>query len=233
MKTEFAGMLRYCALLEANNDRAWFHANHRQYEEAKADFTALTEQLKYMVAERADSALGERLMFTPAKQMLYRIPRDMRVYRNQPPYNPSFRAYLAPDRHAVWPVGYFYMIAPGGRSQFGTGAWCPDADWLRRIRGAISAQFPRFLDALAATGYPLEEGEKLKRVPAGFDSDDPAGEFLKYKEWFVSRTFQDEELTSFDAFTEAAAEAVAAMEPWRRFFDDAFAQKPHGLWDGE
>ena len=76
--------------------------------------------------------------------MLYRIPRDMRIYKHQPPYNPSFRAYIAPDRHAVWPVGYFYQVQPGDRSHFGTGGWCPDADWLRKVRGYISENFDRF-----------------------------------------------------------------------------------------
>ena len=229
---DFERMLRYCALLEQHNDRPWFHENHGLYEEAKRDFTELTEQLKYTVAEHAGSALSERLLFVPAKNMLYRIPRDMRIYKHQPPYNPSFRAYIAPDRHAVWPVGYFYQVQPGDRSHFGTGGWCPDADWLRKVRACISENFDRFSIALADCGLPLS-GEKLQRVPAGFDPGDPAGEYLKYKEWFVSASFRDAELDSFDAFAGRVAALVERMEPLRRFFDDAFAQKPRSSWDTE
>ena len=152
----FERMLRYCAQLEMNNDRAWFHDNHRLYEEAKRDFTELTDLLKYTVAERCGPALAERLMYADARNLLYRIPRDMRIHRHQPPYNPSFRAYIAGDRHAVWPVGYFYRVQPGDRSMFGTGAWCPDADWLRHVRGYISENFDRFFAAFNACGYHFE-----------------------------------------------------------------------------
>lgn len=227
---DFERMLSYCAQLEANNDRTWFHENHKFYEEAKRDFTNLTEQLKYKVAELTTPELAERLIFANAKDMLYRIPRDMRVWKNAPPYNPAWRAYIAGDRHATWPVGYFYMIAPGDRSHFGTGGWCPDNVWLRKVRTYISEHYGRFADALEACGYPLE-GEALKRVPAGFDPLDPAGEYIKHKEWFVSEHFRDSELTSFDAFAERTAQAVRRMEPLRRFFDDAFSQKVHSPWE--
>ena len=229
---DFDRMLRYCALLEKNNDRAWFHANHKLYEQAKADFIELTEQVKYRVADCCGPELAERLLYASAKDLLYRIPRDARVWRNAPPYNPSWRAYIAGDRHAMWPVGYYYMIAPGDKSHFGTGGWCPDAEWLRRIRSYISANFERFAAALSASGYPLS-GERLKRVPANFDPADPAGEYLKYKEWFIGEPFRDAELTDFDGFTARVAEAVRRMEPLRRFFDDAFAQKPRSPWDSE
>lgn len=229
----FDRMLRYCALLEANNNRTWFHENHKFYEEAKQDFTDLTELLKFKVAERTDPDFAERILFVNPRDMLYRIPRDMRVWRNAPPYNPTWRCYIAPDRHALRPVGYFCMIAPGGRSHFGTGGWCPDADWLRRVRSYISENFDRFFEAFTACGYPLlEQGDnKLKNVPKGFDPGDPAAEFLKYKEWFVSETFPDEALTEFESFADRAAEAAERMEPLRRFFDDAFAQKKHMPWE--
>lgn len=227
---EFDRMLRYCAQLELNNDRAWFHEHHDEYEAAKRDFTALTEQLKYRVAELTAPDLAERLVFANAKDMLYRIPRDMRVWKNAPPYNPTWRAYIAGDRHAVTPVGYFYMIAPGNRSHFGTGGWCPDADWLRHVRGYISGHYDRFADALEQSGYPLE-GDALKRVPRDFDPEDPAAEYLKYKEWYVSRHFRDNELTDFDNFTRKVANAVRRMEPLRQFFTDAFSQKNRQPWE--
>ena len=230
---EFERMLRYCAALELNNDRTWFHENHRWYEEAKADFIELTEQLKFKVAEKTSPVLAERLLYAKAKDLLYRIPRDMRIRRNAPPYNPSWRAYLAADRHSIWPVGYYYMIAPGNRSHFGTGAWCEDQDWLRHIRGYISDHFDRFFEAYTEAGYPLleEEGNKLKKVPRGFEPGDPAAEFLKYKGWYVAVSFPDETLTDFDGFVERCGEAVERMEPLRQFFDDAFARKPRDPWN--
>ncbi|MCD8129567.1 MAG: DUF2461 domain-containing protein [Oscillospiraceae bacterium] len=228
-------MLHYCALLEQHNERTWFHENHDMYEAARRDFTELVDLLKYRVAENAAPELAEVLLFVNAKDLLYRIPRDMRIYRNQPPYNPSWRAYLAASRHSVYPVGYFLMIAPGNRSHFGTGAWCPDSKWLRRVRTYISENFDQFSNALEQCGYPLiqDEGTKLKRVPAGFDPDDPAGEYLKYKEWYAIASFDDCELTDYDSFADRIAATVRRMEPLRRFFDGAFSRRAQGLWDTE
>ncbi len=226
----FERMLRYCVLLEANNDRAWFHENHGFYEEAREDFTDLVDQLKYRVADLTTPDLAERLIYVRAKELLYRIPRDMRVHRNQPPYNPTWRAYLAGDRHALTPVGYFLKIAPGDASQFGTGAWCPDMGWTRYFREYISDHADAFVQALEAGGLPLE-GERLKRLPREFDPDDPAAEYVKNKEWLVSVHFRDEELTDFDSFEAAVAEAVTRMEPLRCFWNEAYLRRPRQPWE--
>lgn len=226
-------MLGYCAKLEQNNDRAWFHANHDEYVQAREDFIELTDRMRFAVAEETGPELAERLLFVDPKDLLFRIPRDMRVWKNAPPYNPSWRCYLAADRKAVLPVGYFCMIAPGDRSHFGTGGWCSDRDFLRSVRQFISDHVEEFEDALEQGGYPLSETEgKLKRVPLGFDPDDPAGEYLKYKEWYVSERFADAELTDADSFLDRVRQAVRRMEPLRRFFDRAFSQKPRKPWEG-
>ena len=119
---EFENMLRYCRELEMNNNRTWFHENHEQYERAKEDFTELVERLKFAVAERADLSFQERVMFADPAKMLYRIPRDARMYKNKPPYNPTWRAYISPDKKSLLPLGYFVRVAPGGMSHIGTGA---------------------------------------------------------------------------------------------------------------
>ena len=93
---------------------------------------------------------------------------------------------------------------------------------LLRIRTAISTQFLRFSDALEQSGAPLL-GDRLKRIPRGFDEADPAAEYLKYKSWLVSREFADGELRSFDGFVADCVAAAERMEPLRVFFNDALA----------
>ncbi len=101
----------------------------------------------------------------------------------------------------------------------GSSAW-RSPEMLLRVRTAISAQFSRFAEALAESGCPLW-GDRLKRVPRGFDEGDPAAEYLKYKSWLVSRAFSDAELDSFDGFVSDCVAAARRMEPLRVFFDDA------------
>ena len=221
---DFERMLRYCTLLERNNNRTWFHDgdNHALYAAAKEDFTELLVDLKFRLSEVVAPDLAERLMFADPKQMQYRIPRDMRANRGKLPYNPRWAADLSGDRHALLPLGYYVHIQPDGRTMFGTGAWCWEPEMFLRVRTAISTQFLRFTDALALSGCPLS-GERLKRVPRGFSEDDPAADYLKFKSWFVSREFSDAELRSFDGFVADCVAAAERMEPLRVFFNDALS----------
>ncbi len=221
---EFDRMLRYCALLERNNDRAWFHdpENHAMYAGAREDFTELLLDLKFRLSEVVSPDLAERLLYADPKAMQYRVPRDMRANRGKTPYNPRWAADVSGDRHSLLPLGYYVHIQPGGRTMFGTGAWCWEPEMLLRIRTAISAQYLRFADALAQTGCPLM-GDRLKRIPRGFDEADPAAEYLKFKSWLVVRDFADAELRSFDGFVADCVAAAERMEPLRVFFNDALA----------
>ena len=218
---EFDRMLRYCGMLERNNNRTWFHDpdNHALYVEAKQDFTDLLLDLKFRLSEVVAPDLAERLLYADPKQMQYRIPRDMRANQGKTPYNPRWAADVSGDRHALLPIGYYVHIQPGGRTMFGTGAWCWEPEMLLRVRTAISTQYLRFSEALEQCGSPMM-GERLKRVPRGFDADDPAAEYLKFKSWLVSRDFADAELQSFDGFVSDCVAAAERMEPLRVFFND-------------
>lgn len=227
---EFENMLSYCRELEANNNRAWFHANHKQYEQAKSDFTELVELVKFAVVEHVDPDLRDRIIFADPSSMMYRIPRDARMYKDKPPYNPSWRAYISPDKKSVLPVGYVLRIAPDGRSHFGTGAWCPDGTYLRRVRDFIAASWEELDELVDECGLPLL-GEKLKRVPREYGADHPAGEYLKHKGWLLMQDIADEELVDFDSFVTLVSENVRRMEPLRRYFQRALEDRQEGLWE--
>ncbi len=227
---EFENMLRYCRELEMNNNRTWFHENHAQYEQAKEDFTELTERVKFAVAERVDLGMQERIMFADPKTMLYRIPRDARVYKNKPPYNPTWRAYISPDKKGLLPLGYILRVAPNGQSHFGTGAWCPDGDYLRRARDYVAENWEELEELLEESGLTLR-GEKLKRVPREYEADHPAAEYLKHKSWIFIEDIPDEALTTFDAYIELVSSHIDRMEPLRRFFNRALEPRGESMWE--
>ena len=222
---DFDRMLRYCELLERNNNRTWFHEkeNHALYAAAKEDFTELLLDLKFRLSEAVAPDLGERLLFADPKKMQYRIPRDMRGKRSGPPYNPRWAADISADRHTLLPLGYYVHIQPGGRTMFGTGAWCWEPEMFLRVRTAISTQYLRFAEALELCGYPLMSEGTLKKIPRGFSEDDPAAEYLKFKSWLVARDFSDGALRSFDGFVSDCVAAAERMEPLRVFFNDALS----------
>jgi len=211
---DFERMLSYCAALAAHNDRAWFHENHKFYEEAQRDFAELLELARFAVAEAAPD-IAEDIMYAKARDWMYRIPRDMRVNRGKPPYNPSFRAYISADKKSWLPIGYFLRIEPEN-SCFGTGVWMPDSAGTNRLREYISAHALEFEDIVEQNSLVFT-GERLKRMPRGFDEDAPAAEWLKFKEWLVIEEIADAELGSFDDFCGLLRRVVARMEPMRKF----------------
>lgn len=215
---DFDRMFNYSIQLELNNNRQWFHENHRQYEEAKDDFEELVELLKFTVANCASGL--QDVILQSGKKMMYRIPRDVRVYRNAPPYNPTFRAYIAPDKRANLPMGYFIMIAPGDRSHFGTGVYTNDSTEILKVRDYIFENFHE-IDSIISENNLKIEGEKLKKVPSAYPGDCEAGELLKHKSWYSVRYFKDSELNSFDDFLTDISEEIKRMEPFREFMTSA------------
>jgi acyl-CoA synthetase (AMP-forming)/AMP-acid ligase II len=77
-------------------------------------------------------------------------------------------------------------------------------------------------------------GEKLKTMPRGFSADDPAAEYIKHKSWVMILDIPDEDVGSFDEFTEYLINYVKRMEPMRKFLLKAAKyvdnQRPEFEW---
>jgi len=215
---EFTRMLSYCAALEANNDRQWFHENHDRYEEAKGDFLRLLDELRYAVADAAPE-LGGGILYMDQRDWMFRIARDMRFYQNRPPYQPSFRAYIAADRKSWLPIGYFLCVAPG-QTLIGTGMWLEETADINRVRDYIALHLTDWEQILRENRLTLS-GDRLKTVPRGYDPASPAAQWLRFKNWVTEFDFPDETLTTTEAFCDAVRPLIRRMEPLRQFLLDA------------
>ncbi len=211
---DFTHILQYSKDLAAHNDRVWFHAHHDEYDRAKKEFYGLLDLLRFRICEVAP-ALEPDLLYALPKDWAYRVARDMRFHKNGPPYNPAWRAYLAADKKSWMPVGYYLSIFPG-RSLFGTGLWCESTAQSNVVRDYISANYAEFDALVQGCAVPLE-GQTVKTMPRGYDKNDPAAEYLRYKNWELIAYLPDEEFTTFDRFMDTAAALVREMEPVRQF----------------
>ena len=129
---DFSRMLGYTEALSKNNDRTWFHDNHKQYEQAQEDFLMLLDVMKFVLAKDAPE-IGDQLLFENPKNFMYRIPRDMRYSKNKTPYNPAFRAYMSPHKKDFLPLSYYIHISHE-RCIIETGAWPWETKRLNRLR---------------------------------------------------------------------------------------------------
>ena len=215
----FDNMLAYTEALSKNNNRTWFHDNHRDYELAQDDFVCLLDMLRFMLAKEAPE-LGDSLMFVTPKAFMYRIPRDMRYSKNKEPYNPSFRGYLSPMKKNFLPLSYYVHIAHD-ECYIGTGAWPWKPEQLNTIRDHIMRRYWE-LDGIVMDNGLEVYGKELKRVPRSYDPEHPAGEWLKHKYYLVEYNFTPEDMKDFETFCDAAAKAVRRFEPFRKFLSEAF-----------
>lgn len=215
---DFDRMISYCAALEKNNDRKWFHENHKYYEEAKADFEELLELMRFTVAENAPK-IADSIMHMQAKDWMYRIPRDARLYKNGPPYEPSFRAFISGDRRSWRPIGYFISIAPEERL-FGTGIYITDTSEVNRIRRFIAENYDEFARITAGASYTIS-GEKLKKTPCGYSDGHPASEIIKHKNWMISVKIPKRNMRTFEGFCRYIGGVIREMEPIRAFMLEA------------
>jgi len=210
---------RFLKDLKKHNDREWFAANKKRYEEQLKDpalrvIAAFAPELKN---------ISPHFMATP--RSLFRIHRDTRFAKDKSPYKTHiglhFRHDRAKDAHAP---GYYLHIEPGGVF-LGVGIWHPESAPLRAIRERIvenPAGWKRASRAKAFTGAFELAGDRLRRPPKDFDPEHPLIEDLKWKDYIAVAERPDSFVTDA-GLPKALAKTFAAGTPFMRFLCEALA----------
>jgi len=148
--------------LRANNNKAYFEAHRRQYEdEVKAPMLALLADLE---AE-----------FGPPHRVS-RPNRDIRFSADKSPY--KLNIYADVERGGYVALDADGLVAAGGR-------YMVDDVQLKRLREAIAAdRSGKMLESIVAglrkKSYEVE-GQELKRVPLPYPQDHPRADLLRHK----------------------------------------------------
>lgn len=214
-------MLDFLSQLELHNNREWFHGNQELYRQAKLAFQQLVGELMDGLGS-VDEAI---LPMDPAS-LTFKLMRDTRFSHDKSPYQPAFRAHIGPKGKLPVPVGYYLMIRPGNRSFLGGGLFAdmfPGATAL--VRDSIAAhgeEWEQIIQAPEFTKLFSVQGTKLKNVPRGYDPEDPNGEYLKYKSWYVEYPVSDAQLLQGD-FVPGALSVFSRMKPLNDFLNRALA----------
>ena len=182
--------------LHKNNNREWFNENKDRYLSANANVVDFVETLIEEIGE-----FDEAILRTDAKKALFRIYRDVRFSKDKSPYKTNFGAGLGMGKGNRI-SGYYLHIEPG-KSFLAGGVYQPDTTVLKEIRKEISINSNEFLSILEQDEFRnnfrgLSVEQKLQRVPAGFEKDDPMAEFLKLKNFIVVHPVSNEALMKED-----------------------------------
>ena len=207
--------------LRRNNNREWFQDNKPLYQAAVADFTVVIEELIAAVA-KFDPLIGT----VKAKDCLFRVFRDVRFSKDKSPYKSNFgAAFGLGGRKGVGDRGGYYLhVEPGGKSFIGGGMYMPPSDVLQRLRESISEDPRPLRKVVAAAGFRKTfgelRGEQLKRIPRGFDKEDPAEDLLRMKSFTAWHNLYDEDLLAKD-FVKKAAASCKQLKPLLDYINKA------------
>jgi uncharacterized protein (TIGR02453 family) len=213
--------LQFLRELKKNNDRAWFNEHKDRFVAANENFTLFVQTLIDETAKFDKSAAG-----IDAKNAVFRIYRDIRFSKDKSPYKTHFGAVLT-GRGKGFLAGYYLHVEPGNAFLAG-GVHMTEPENMKAIRARISAEGKKFLKISGDKNFKKTftiEGDRLARVPQGFDKEDPMAEFLKYKDLTLIHSLDDKKVLSND-FASYCAKIFKAMLPFNRFLNEAVKGKP-------
>jgi len=202
--------------LHRNNNREWFTENKNLYTESQQNVIAFLEEL---IGEM--TGFDEALAKIDAKKSLFRIYRDTRFSKDKIPYKTNFGASLGMGKGSQ--KGGYYLHLEPGKSFIAGGIYMPEPQVLKELRREISLYGEDFMKILNHHDFKkhfpeLDQDGKLKKVPQGFEKEDPMAEYLKLKNFIVTYPLKDEEMLNQNAVKNLSA-IFRLMKPLNDFLN--------------
>lgn len=177
--------IQFFKKLKRNNNRSWFEKHKDDYE----DFAKAPMQSFIFALQPYFATFAPEFELSP-KRSIFRIYRDVRFSKDKTPYKTHIAAHfvLRGKEKGFLGSDYYFHIEPGDVF-IGGGIYMPDSDQLKKIRRAIAQRPEEFLSIIQNREFKrkfgLLKGDKLQRIPKGFDENHPMAEWLKLKQFFV------------------------------------------------
>lgn len=211
--------LDFLSELEKNNNRDWFTENKKRFENHQKVIKTFFQEINEEFGKQ-DSI---------EKMQIHRIYRDIRFSKDKTPYKINFSVSFDRTKPHLR-GGYYLHIQPGG-SFVGGGFWEPNAEDLNRIRKEFEMDDEEIRAIIADEHFKKYfgelRGEELKTAPKGFDKTHPAIDLIRKKQYLISRSFTDKEVTSENFKTEVLA-TFKAMRPFFDYMSDVLGTNLNG-----
>lgn len=206
--------------LKFNNIREWFNENKDFYLEAQENVLLFLEKLIEEISE-----FDEEILKISAKKALFRIYRDVRFSLDKSPYKTHFGASLGFGKGGRI-SGYYLHIEPENSFLAG-GVFRPEKEILNKIRKNISENSTEFLKIINGENFKknfteISREDKLKRIPQGFEKENPMEDFLKLKSFVVKYSLKDEDLMETKSAINIA-EICKEIRPLNDFIENSFS----------
>jgi uncharacterized protein (TIGR02453 family) len=219
MTTIHPSTLDFLKDLAENNQREWFHKNKKRYDAAKKNVLEFTTEFLKAAIE-IDPTLAD----LEPKKCIFRINRDVRFSKDKSPYKINMGISFNKGGKKKPTAGYYLNIEPNG-TFMGGGNYMVQPEELKKIREEIDYNFSEFQGIItdkAFTDYygeiAVEEKLSLKRPPKGYDADNPAVAWLKWKSFTAFGNYTNQAVTS-DDFMEECLKGIFVLKPFVNFLN--------------
>jgi len=216
--------LKFLKDLKKNNNKSWFDANRKRYDEAKKDFELFIQQVIDLHGKK-----DKTISSLKAKECLFRINRDIRFSNDKTPYKTNFGASINKGgKKAFSTAGYYFHLEPG-EAFVGGGIYQPMPEELRKVRQEIDYNFKEFKNIIGSKKFKSVYGDLdksneflLSRVPKGYEADNPAADYLRLKSYIAFEHITDSDLTS-KTLVKKAADAFQTLQPFIDFVNGSLS----------
>lgn len=209
--------LSFLKALKRNNKREWFHARRDRFDaDCRAPMIAVVERL----AEDMPGFAPE--LMVGVKESLFRQFRDTRFSEDKTPLKTNIAATFPHRALGRMNGASFYFEVGPDYVWVGGGVYRPDTSQLHQLREHIAANVREF-DAIVNTpGFKKLgglKGDKLTRVPRGFDKHHPAAAYLVHKQFMGFREEPGDFATSKDFYKNLVG-TFKTLAPMVRFLNE-------------
>ena len=205
--------LHFLKKLKINNNREWFDSNKTEYLASKEIFEEFVSELIKGI-NKFDKKVSLDLK---PKDCTFRIYKDVRFSKDKTPYKNNMSASINPGGKKSNIPGYYFHLEPDACFLAG-GVYMPMPDVLKAIRQEIDYNPLPLINVLKSASFKkefngLDEEDKLKNPPKGFNKDHAHSEILKNRHFIVSQKFENKVILKKEGLTKTL-DSFKAMYPF-------------------
>ena len=210
--------LKFLRALKRNNRREWFQPRKEQYErDVRAPMQAIVEQLAVDMP-----AFAPEIVVDP-KKAIFRIYRDTRFGDDKTLYKTNIAASFGWRGLPRWEGAGLYFQLSHQDVWIGGGMYQPPTPLLQKVREHILGNHRRLRSIVESAGFRRIigslDGERLQRVPRGFDSNHPAAEYLRFRQFLAGRELPPA-ISSSPRFYPTLLDTFKVIVPVVRFLNE-------------
>ena len=205
--------LHFLKKLKINNNREWFDSNKTEYLASKEIFEEFVSELIKGI-NKFDKKVSLDLK---PKDCTFRIYKDVRFTKDKTPYKNNMSASINPGGKKSNIPGYYFHLEPDACFLAG-GVYMPMPDVLKAIRQEIDYNPLPLINVLKSASFKkefngLDEEDKLKNPPKGFNKDHAHSEILKNRHFIVSQKFENKDILKKEGLSKTL-NSFKAMYPF-------------------